>query len=327
MNQRALQPNNRAPITKDVVEIVKKKVGAPLGPPPSNMTSFTAPKSYRFSSREIEYSKDEDEEDEDDDLNHDDEDDQDRYYTPRSHRLGRKGYHEDELAEESYHETRRTASTSSASKSTPQRSRIIYDEDNDVDEVDEEDYHRPKSSHTDYSRSSSRRGSEHEVIRSSDSKYDPKRSSSNRGMYSDEKPSSVNRSHARGSSLRFSDLTAKSTSLSPHSRQRIFSFRPLLKATYRDLRNFSWSPCEEGLLVRCFIERDRTGTFIYKRRPNIIASTIITLPVTGSNAFSPFYSLCADMDDGTGREIMVCRKVTSTILVHSRRFSQQRLYL
>ena len=67
----------------------------------------------------------------------------------------------------------------------------------------------------------------------------------------------------------------------------IFDFKPILRATYRELRNFVLSPCEPGKVVRCYIERNRNGT----------------------NALAPTYSLCADLEDGTGRELIVCRKI------------------
>lgn len=61
------------------------------------------------------------------------------------------------------------------------------------------------------------------------------------------------------------------------------------KATYRELRHFVLSPCDPGTITKCYIERNRSG----------------------SNFLQPFYSLCADLEDGTGRELIVCRKVPS----------------
>ena len=56
----------------------------------------------------------------------------------------------------------------------------------------------------------------------------------------------------------------------------IFNFTPILKVTYRELRAFVLSPAQPGVVVRCYIERDRSGM----------------------NMFSPVYSLCADLEDG-----------------------------
>ncbi len=74
----------------------------------------------------------------------------------------------------------------------------------------------------------------------------------------------------------------------------IFNFRPILKATYRELRNFVFSPVDPGKVVRCYIERNRQGR----------------------NRMAPFYSMCADLEDGTGRELMVCRKVFYSFQSH-----------
>ena len=74
----------------------------------------------------------------------------------------------------------------------------------------------------------------------------------------------------------------------------MFTFRPILKATYRELRNFVLSPVEPGMVVRCYIERNRSG----------------------GNMMSPFYSFCADLEDGTGRELMVCKKVFYSMQSH-----------
>ena len=55
-----------------------------------------------------------------------------------------------------------------------------------------------------------------------------------------------------------------------------FTFHPILKATYKVLKSFATSPCPPGQIIKCYIERNRTG----------------------KNYFSPFYSLCADLEVG-----------------------------
>lgn len=72
------------------------------------------------------------------------------------------------------------------------------------------------------------------------------------------------------------------------------SFEPVLRYTYRELKNFIMSPCKPNVLVRCYIERNRSGT----------------------NMLSPIYSLCADLEDGTGRELIVCRKILQSRSPH-----------
>lgn len=98
--------------------------------------------------------------------------------------------------------------------------------------------------------------------------------------------------------------------------QAVFNFQPVLKSTYRELRHFVLSPCQPGVIVRCYIERNRSG----------------------SKMLAPFYSLCADLEDGTGRELAVCRKVLQSRTSHyvfslksedlwRRRDQRSRLYL
>lgn len=98
-------------------------------------------------------------------------------------------------------------------------------------------------------------------------------------MYSDEKPPSKRRS----------DLNLNDEVPLPS-----FNFRPLLRATYRMLREFVTSPAEKGVITRCYIER-------------IVKAT---------EMFVPRYSLCADLEDGTGRELIVCRKIISSRTAH-----------
>lgn len=72
------------------------------------------------------------------------------------------------------------------------------------------------------------------------------------------------------------------------------SYQPVLRATYRELRHYVTSPCPPGVTARCYIERSRSGT----------------------KMLAPYYSICADLDDGTGRELMVCRKVLQSRTPH-----------
>jgi hypothetical protein len=74
----------------------------------------------------------------------------------------------------------------------------------------------------------------------------------------------------------------------------IYSFQKLLSSTYRELKNFVMSPAPSHMIVRCYVERNRSNT----------------------NFMTPVYSLCADLEDGTGRELMVCKKVLSSRSSH-----------
>jgi hypothetical protein len=77
-------------------------------------------------------------------------------------------------------------------------------------------------------------------------------------------------------------------------KQGIYDYTGVLKSTYRDLKIFLQRPVPRGVVCRCYIERSRSGL----------------------NSFSPFYSLCADLDDGTGRELIVCRKLFKSQSAH-----------
>jgi hypothetical protein len=71
------------------------------------------------------------------------------------------------------------------------------------------------------------------------------------------------------------------------SRVVIFNFATIMQSTYRELRAFVMNPAPSNAVVRCYIERHK-GL---------------------SNMLTPVYSLCADLEDGTGRELIVCRKM------------------
>ena len=82
---------------------------------------------------------------------------------------------------------------------------------------------------------------------------------------------------------------AKAAAASVTEQESVFNFNILMKTTYRELRSFIMSPPPANTVVRCYIERNAGG----------------------ANMFNPVYSLCADLDDGTGRELICCRKITS----------------
>jgi hypothetical protein len=60
----------------------------------------------------------------------------------------------------------------------------------------------------------------------------------------------------------------------PLGRSVGFNFSKILNATYRELKVFVTSPCPPGVTIRCYIERNRSGT----------------------KMLSPFYSVCADLE-------------------------------
>lgn len=76
--------------------------------------------------------------------------------------------------------------------------------------------------------------------------------------------------------------------------QGFLDYSPVLNFTYRDLKSFINTPIDKGITARCYIERNRSG----------------------SNFLAPVYSLCADLEDGTGREMIVCKKVLNSLSAH-----------
>jgi hypothetical protein len=88
-------------------------------------------------------------------------------------------------------------------------------------------------------------------------------------------------------SLKYSNKSTLAIIKSQPKDLLIYDFIPILRATYRELKTFIMSPCPPGIIVRCYIERNRSGT----------------------NRFAPYYSLCADLEDGTGRELILCKKI------------------
>mmetsp|Transcript_18881 Transcript_18881/g.18190 ORF Transcript_18881/g.18190 Transcript_18881/m.18190 type:complete len:597 (+) Transcript_18881:44-1834(+) len=114
------------------------------------------------------------------------------------------------------------------------------------------------------------------------------------------RPSPLNSSSASSRDNLKSDAKAdRNTAPAPkgapkNGKLQMYNFQPILKATYRELRGFVLLPCEVGITTRCYIERTKGP----------------------GNMFSPIYSLCADLEDGTGRELMVCRKVLQSMSSH-----------
>lgn len=152
-----------------------------------------------------------------------------------------------------------------------------YDDEEDDDEEDE----KKADSSDDESDTNSVEASNEVIIRE-------KMSMERSIIYSDEKSPSKTSKRATVEELPDADDPL------PPSSDAVFNFRPLLKATYRVLREFVMNPAEKGVLTRCYIERSLKAT----------------------EMFVPRYSLCADLEDGTGRELIVCRKIISSRTAH-----------
>ena len=75
---KSAAPKSAPPISRDIVEIVKKKIAPPMGPPPPGMNiNFTAPKIYKKSAqRKYDDDDDRDYYSDEDNLYHVQEDDE-----------------------------------------------------------------------------------------------------------------------------------------------------------------------------------------------------------------------------------------------------------
>lgn len=79
-------------------------------------------------------------------------------------------------------------------------------------------------------------------------------------------------------------------------KKAVFDYSPISRFSYRQLKAFVLAPGELDSVYRCYIERERTR-FIVKD-------------------LSTSFSLCADLENGSGRELIVCKKMTGNRLPH-----------
>ena len=234
-------PSGMAPVSQEVVQIIKKKLAAPTGRPPAGMENFKMPKHLSPALQRK-------------NGNDDDYDDDSEQNSPNNDRYRDYRDDNDDYDNKKYNNS--------------------YD-DNDYIDGDDDDWNRDnnrrrhnKSATYDNDRGpgSKARGTDDSISFTADSRD------------SIEKTKVVeNKQHNADAKI---DNNNKKKAV-------VFSFTPILKATYRELRSFITGPCPNGFVTRCYIERNRSG----------------------SNMLSPVYSLCADLEDGTGRELAVCRKV------------------
>ena len=308
----------------EALEVVKKKVSAPpRGPPPAGMTvNFKGPRqierhpSSRGAKQDDRYDDDRYDDDagrhdDDRDRGRDRSDSRDRYYYSDEDDDGRyfddAGRHDDDRNDR-YDDDR-------------------YDDDRDDRYVDERDDRYDDERDRGRHRSDSRDYSDHDDHRAGGKDDPPRR----QGHASQQAPPAAVKQKAPptaeakaaaaapssgAASSSSSTTAAAATATRKTGGQAVFNFQPVLKSTYRELRHFVLSPCQPGVIVRCYIERNRSG----------------------SKMLAPFYSLCADLEDGTGRELAVCRKVLQSRTSHyvfslksedlwRRRDQRSRLYL
>lgn len=242
-------------MSREVVEVVKRKMAAPARPPPAGMTlNFNAPKNISYgskgdtsSSSNSRYDEYDNPYDDDDDYNEDgiDEDADDGYYSEDSrganHRYDYQDiYHEGEEGDGSP----RTDSLRRSSKYVDDASTA----DNSRDGRGERK--RDPSRATDLVQTSSANPTAQpkqgfgELVSSSSNKPTQ--------QVSDAKSSAPLGGEApAGSPAEVVTHYLKAARLSGLK----FNYVPILKATYRELKNFATSPCTPGTTTLCYIGR------------------------------------------------------------------------
>ena len=257
---RRAPPASPAPFNMDEVEIVRRKVAPPSGPPPAGMTAFTAPRKVSERSNKSERDRSRS---------------SSRSRSPHSYRGRRSRTPSPEYSRGRRHSRSRSRSSSDSrgrGRSPRERySRSPSPDDNRGHRGERMAYGRK---HPEYLEDDEQKDLEdHHRLHS-----EPFAAAKH------EKSDSV-----KAYLSKLPDTKDEKAAASTTDKEFIFNFNTLMKTTYRELRAFILSPPPANTVVRCYIERN----------------------VSGSNMFNPVYSLCADLDDGTGRELICCRKVSS----------------
>jgi len=276
------QPKGAAPVSRDVVQEVKRKMGPPSGPPPAGMLSFNAPKNVqskktRDDDRRPQYDEydnhyDDGYDDHNDENRHFDEDedyysDEDQHNGGRDFRYdGGHGRHGEQLDDRAF----------------------------DRDDRDGRDYDRDSRDDRNHDRDQDRaafdnRSGENAFRTAQLQKARPVENNS-----TDSLNASAQSKQSGGFSLAHPTAEGKATSAEPvaahkeltgpatqivstylqRSRVNQLNYQPVLRATYRELKYYVTSPCPPGFTARCYIERNRSG----------------------SKMLAPYYSICADLD-------------------------------
>jgi hypothetical protein len=303
-NTKRAPPRSAPPISTEEMTIIKKKVSAPKGPPPSKLEAFR-PKSMGTSSTSPRNS----------DLrggggggiSQGSMDDDWSRPAPSKHGTSssssRQGYDDYDDEGDSKSQDYRYATAGFAGNQEGSRDRRDSRDrhGHDDESRDRHDYDDSRDRH-DYDDSRDRYGHDDSRDRYG---HDDSRDRGDRGLQkdhkSDEKRFELNifdQGKAHGAKESKSDHSHDSEAprFAKNGRDRIYNFRTkVLHANYKELRTFVKTPCEAGVVVRCYIERSRS---------------------LGKNYFSPCYSLCADMEDGSGKELITCRKIIKSKTSH-----------
>lgn len=282
------QPKGAAPVSREVVEGVKRKMAAPAGPPPAGMMNFNAPKNHAAKPSQTERPRyDEYDNDYDDyhgdhrDGSYDEEDDEyypdDRNADDRNDRSGRV-----DRSRDSYEDDRdyRYDGGNDRSNYDEDRNRSNYNDHGDRgggrDARDARDDHSADREEDRFpSRHAERELPNPHAQSKQYSAPHPAHSSTAEGKAVAEHdaktvPAEVRRdvSAPSGNALQVINAYLQ------RSRTTLLSYQPVLRATYRELKYYVTSPCPPGFTARCYIERNRSG----------------------SKMLAPYYSICADLD-------------------------------
>lgn len=271
------QPKSAAPVSREVVEVVKRKMAAPSRPPPEGMTlNFKAPKNVSSSSssakREFSSNRKYDEYDNpyDGEYNSDEYAEEDDYYSEGSGN-GEHRYDYDDNLPYDERTSRNVSRSYNDNMDMQNRERIKENRSSDTNVY-----------------AQSKQYSAGGINTQSSSTADAKENA-NKQKQSDSKLSSGTSQSLAPSTNNNSIVTSVVKTEVPsgppsfvvsqylqaaRTSAQFFNYQPVLRATYRELKQYATSPCLPGLTTRCYIERNRSGT---KR-------------------LAPYYSVCADLD-------------------------------
>lgn len=295
MSSRAPPPSSKPPVSKETVEVVRKKLAPPPGPPPSGMSNFVAPKALSniklTNSTNDRRSRDYDNEYDNDRENsrtgnrerrdsrdrpssrnrnfQDDDEEDDAYFYQQDQRDD--GFDQGYDSNDEYHnEQRYKPKTNSNNDHHPSRRQSESDD-------------RPPLHPQDNNRNELTRQNDLRVSFAADNKPTGNNSRNQSRSASFDQPNDTK-----------ADSKTDNNVVTAPKKAVLYDFNPLLRSTYRALKAFVTTPLPKGVIARCYIERNRSG----------------------SNMLAPFYTLNADLEDGTGRELMVCRKVVQSFTSH-----------
>lgn len=306
---RAPPPKSAPVISKEAVDIVKRKLAPPAGPPPAGMTiNFSAPKKYsKLPSPDAQYKRGknnyvEEEEDFDDDDNNDD---YDENFENRHNNLNR------DYDRRNYERNMKSRGNGQR-RNTEDPDRHSYDEDAERDynsgeedrNYSDNDHDDDEEEYDDYRDSNKRNHSKKSKTERNNYDYDDQAEENEEGSFewragnhAKDKGNENNYIVNKPVNEKTVDSVADSKNPQPNASDQVsyktlsgekvtdvrssnngkfvgFNFQPILRSTYRELKQFVTSPAPPMTTIKCYVERNRSG----------------------SKMLAPFFSLCADLE-------------------------------